>query len=76
MEKKKIYAFKIRLNEAESARFEAYASQSGVKKYVIVHKALIKYLDEQKVDGVVAIIQGCRKRRPKEEKKDGQNKIG
>jgi len=50
MEKKKIYAFKIRLNEAESARFEAYASQSGVKKYVIVRKALIKYLDEQTVE--------------------------
>lgn len=46
MEKKKIYAFKIWLNGAESKRFESFANQTGIKKYVIIHKALIRYLDE------------------------------
>ena len=45
-EKTRKYTFQIRLNEAESARLENYVNQTGVKKYVIVHKALIKYLDE------------------------------
>jgi len=45
-EKTRKYTFQLRLNESESRRFEAYANLTGIKKYVIVHKALFEYLDE------------------------------
>jgi len=49
-EKTKRYAFQVFLSQDESERFEDYANKTGIKKYVIVRKALVKYLDEQKVE--------------------------
>jgi len=46
-EKTKRYAFQVFLSQDESERFEDHANKTGIKKYVIVRKALVKYLDEQ-----------------------------
>jgi len=45
--KTKRYAFQVYFNRADSERFEAFARESGMKKLAIVHKALLRYLDEE-----------------------------
>lgn len=39
--------FKIQLNETESERLDNYVRETGIKKVVLVRKALLRYLDEQ-----------------------------
>ena len=50
MEKMKIHAFKIRLTETDSKRFEDYVNHTGIKKYMVAHKAILEYLDRQYQD--------------------------
>ena len=45
-EKTKRYAFQVYLNEADSERFESFVRESGMKKLAIVHKAILRYLEE------------------------------
>jgi len=45
--KLKVYAFKFRLCEADSERFEAYIRRTGTKKYAIACRALMEFLDRQ-----------------------------
>jgi len=46
MEKDKLYGFKILFNAAETARFEAFARETGMKKLAIVRKAILRYIEE------------------------------
>ena len=46
-EKMKEHSFMIRLNEAESERFEAFVHESGMKKIAIARKAILRYIEEK-----------------------------
>lgn len=50
MEKHQEYTVRIRLKDQEAKRFESYVSHTGMKKYAVVQKALIKYLEEQQAE--------------------------
>ena len=43
----KTYAFKIRIGETDSKRFEDYIRRTGTKKYISACRALMEFLDRQ-----------------------------
>ena len=53
IEKSRKYTFQIRLGEADTERFEAYIRHTGKKKYIVVCRALMEYLDRQYQDARV-----------------------
>ena len=49
-EKIKRHAFQVYLTQSESERLDAYLNRTGMKKYAVVQKAIIKYLDDNELE--------------------------